>query len=164
MVIGALINPNSPRAASDATEILSTARRVGQRLHIVHAADESDFGTAFASLAERGAKALLVIADPVFVSRGEALVALAARYALPVIYTQRQNAAAGGLMSYATDLSDMYRQLGTYAGRILSGAKPADLPVQQPTKFEFVINMKAANALGLTFPLSLLGRADEVIE
>jgi putative tryptophan/tyrosine transport system substrate-binding protein len=163
-VIGALINPNSARADSDTTEILDTARSVGQQLEIVHAASENDFGPAFAALAERGAKALLVTADPMFVARSEGLVALAARYALPAIYTQRQTAAAGGLMSYGTSLSDMYRQLGTYVGRILSGAKPVDLPVQQPVKFEFGINMKTAKTLGLTFPLPLSGRADEVIE
>jgi putative ABC transport system substrate-binding protein len=163
-VFAALLNPNSPRVELDTTQIQDAARERGLRVHILHAAGESDFEAAFAALVARGAKALLVAADPMFVARRGPLVALATRHSIPAIYFTRAQAEAGGLMSYGANTLDMYRQLGLYAGRILSGAKPADLPVQQPVAVELVLNLKTAKMLGLAFPLSLLGRADEVIE
>jgi putative ABC transport system substrate-binding protein len=163
-VIAALLNPNSARIESDTTEIQNVTRELGLRLYILHAAGESDFEAVFATLVARGAKGLLVAADPMFVARRAQLVALASRHSIPAIYFTRAQAEAGGLMSYGANTLDLYRQLGLYAGRIVSGAKPVDLPVQQPVKVELILNLKTAKALGLTFPLTLLGRADEVIE
>jgi len=159
-----LINPNYSGAEDQLREVQEAASRLGVQLVIVHANVESDFDAAFSTLVQQRATALLVCASPFFNARRQQLVVLAARHALPAIYEWREFAAAGGLMSYGTVFSDAYRQADVYAGRILKGAKPADLPVVQSTKFEFVINLSTAKALGIDVPPSLSARAEEVIE
>ena len=163
-VIAALVNPNYSDAEIQSQGLRKAARSLDLQLHMLNAGTERDIDTAFATLVQQRAGALVVAADPFFFSRREQLVALAARHAVPAIYEWRDFAALGGLMSYGTDLADAWRLAGIYAGRILKGEKPADLPVQQAVKVELVINLKTAKALGLTFPITLLGRADEVIE
>jgi putative ABC transport system substrate-binding protein len=163
-LIGFLVNPKNPNAESDMREVQTAVNVLGQNLVIVKVSTEVDLETAFAALAQQGASALVVAADPLFVNRREKLVELAARQKLPAIYPMRDFVAAGGLMSYGTSLADGYRQVGVYASKILKGALPADLPVLQAVKVELIINNKTANALGITMPLPLLGRADEVIE
>jgi len=163
-VIGMLVNPNFPDAESQARDVKEAAGIIGQQVHIVNASSDSDIDSAFANLVRLPVGALLVASDAFFVSHRDQIVALAARHALPTIYPVREFVFAGGLMIYAPDLGDGYRQAGIYVGRILKGAKPSDLPVVQPTKFDFVINLKTAKALGLTVPDSLLALADEVIE
>ncbi len=158
-----LVNPNNPNTVIRTTEMQETARAVGRQLHVVTAGTEAELEPAFAA-ARRHAGALFVPPDPFFTSRREQFVALAARHAIPTSYSDRTFATAGGLMSYGTNLVDTYRLVGIYTGRILRGEKAADLPVQQSVKAELIINMKTAKTLGLTFPLTLLGRADEVIE
>jgi putative ABC transport system substrate-binding protein len=155
-------NPD-PEAKSDAREVEIAARAIGQEIVIVNANSDRDFDSAFASIA-RQADALIVMADPVFATRRQQLVALAERHRIPAIYEWREMVAAGGLMSYGSSLADAFRLLGVYAGRILKGDNPADLPVEQSVKIELVLNLKTANALGLAFPPSILARADEVIE
>jgi putative ABC transport system substrate-binding protein len=163
-VIAVLLNPRSADIRARSAGVQEAARTVGQHIRILHASTERELETAFASLAELRAGALVVSSDPFFNSRRDQIVALAARYAIPAIYEGREYALAGGLISYGTSLAEGYRQVGLYAGRILKGEKPADLPVVQPTKFEYVINLKTAKTLGLTVPSSMQFLADEVIE
>jgi putative ABC transport system substrate-binding protein len=162
--IALLVNPNNAFAERVIRDVEETARAKGLQLHILKAGAEGEFETAFASLVQSETVALLVSPDSFYISRREQLVTLAARYKIPAIYEWREFTAAGGLISYGTSLIGIYRQVGIYAGKILSGAKPADLPVQQPTTFELVVNLRTAKTLGLTVPQSILGRADEVIE
>jgi putative ABC transport system substrate-binding protein len=164
-VMALLVSPTNPAGAEVASrEGLSAARALGLDLHILNASAESDFDGIFPKLIELRAGGLVISADALFSSRSEQLGALTARRAVPAVYKGREFVVAGGLMSYGNSIVDSYRLAGTYTGRILNGGKPADLPVQQATKIELYINLKTAKALGLTFPLSLLGRADEVIE
>jgi putative ABC transport system substrate-binding protein len=163
-VIGILVNPNNPNTMSDTKELQEAALSLGRQVHIVQAKDERDFDAAFANLLERQANALFVVPDPMFSNRRNQLIALAAQYGLPAIYSLREYAVAGGLLSYGPSFVDAHRQAGTYAGRILKGERPADLPVLQATRFELVLNYRTAKALGLTIPPTLLARADEVIE
>jgi putative ABC transport system substrate-binding protein len=158
-----LVNPKFPDAERDTAAVQEAARAKGLVLRILNASTESDIDTAFASLVDLQAGGLLV-GDPTYLARREQIVALAARYAVPTVYDWREYVAVGGLISYGTSLTDTYRNVGTYVAKILKGAKPADLPVQQPTTFELVVNLKTATALGLTVPPSILARADEVIE
>jgi putative ABC transport system substrate-binding protein len=162
--IAMLTNPTYPNAEVETKDAQEAARVLGRQVHVLNASTETDFDRAFASLIQQGASALLVAADPFFSSRRDKLVALAARHAIPAIYEFREFATAGGLMSYGPSITDAYRLIGMYAGRVLSGDKPTNLPVMQSTKVELVINLKAARMLALTFPMTLLGRADEVIE
>jgi putative tryptophan/tyrosine transport system substrate-binding protein len=163
-VIACLVNPNNPEADSQLTDIRAAARTFGQEVLILNASTDHELHTAFATLVRERAAGLLLGNDAFFVLRREQLVALAARHAIPAVYFLREFAAAGGLMSYGDTLTDAYRQVAVYIGRILKGTKPADLPVQQSTKVELIINLKTANALGLDVPPTLLARADEVIE
>src|SRR5712672_126591 len=163
-VIALLVNPNSPSADRIIRAVQEAARTKGLQLHVLKASSESEIDTAFASLVQLHAGALVVGADPFLSGRREQLVALASRHAVPAIYAWREFADSGGLISYGPSLTSAFRLVGHYAGKVLKGAKPADLPVQQPTTFELVINRKAAKALGLTVPQSMLMRADEVIE
>jgi len=164
-VIALLVNPTNPAVADAETrEALSAARILGLELHVLNASTEADFDGTFARLTELGMSGLVIGADPLFTSRSEKLAKLAARRAVPAVSKKREFAAAGGLISYGTSTTDAYRLAGVYAGQVLKGAKPADLPVQQATKIELYINLKTAAALALTVPLPLSGRADAVFE
>jgi putative tryptophan/tyrosine transport system substrate-binding protein len=159
-----LVNPSFPGAEEITQDAQAAARAVGRATYVVTARSESEIDAAFAAIVEMRAGALLVGVDPFFNSRRNQIVALAARYAIPAVYEQREFAVAGGLMSYGTSLTDAYRQQGIYAGRILRGEKPSELPVMQLSKFELVINLKTAEALGLAIPPGVLAIADEVME
>jgi putative tryptophan/tyrosine transport system substrate-binding protein len=162
--IAVLANPAYSQYEPDRKRVEEAAQVLRVEVRFVTAGTDTDLEPAFASLAKMHTGALLISADPFFNSRRDQLVALAARYAVPTMHEWRESVAAGGLISYGPSLTGMYRLLGTYVGKILKGAKPADLPVQQPTRFELVVNLKTAKALGLTVPPSILARADEVIE
>jgi putative ABC transport system substrate-binding protein len=163
-VFGALLNPTSPNAETVARDLREAAAAGGLQVHILHAGTDRDFDAVFATLTRLRAGGLVIGADNFFNARSELLAALSVRHAIPAVYQTREFAAAGGLMSYGGSREEAYRQIGLYTGRILKGDKPADLPVQQVTKIELIINLETAKALGLTIPLPLLGRADEVIE
>jgi putative tryptophan/tyrosine transport system substrate-binding protein len=163
-VFSLLVNPEEQQAGRQSADVQAAARSIGGQLHIVNASTEKEIDSAFAALVQQRTNALIVAGNPFFTSRRDQLVALAARHAIPAIYPAREFVADGGLMSYGNNNAEAYRQAGIYAGRILSGAKPADLPVERQTKFELVINLKTAKALDLTVPDKLLVAADEVIE
>jgi putative ABC transport system substrate-binding protein len=163
-LIAVLINPKAAHAESQEKEVQAAAPRLSRPILILKASSERDIDSAFLTLNERRATALMVAADVLFNSRREQLVALAARHAIPAIYEWREFALAGGLMTFGSSITDAYRQAGRYAGRILKGEKPSDLPIVQPTKFDLVINLKTAKALGLQIPDKMLALADEVIE
>ncbi len=162
--IGMLVHPNTPTTEAERKDVQAAAQAIGQQFMIKDVRSERDIETAFAAFAQRGASALLVGSGPFLNSHAKRIIALAARHALPTIYFQREAVVAGGLMSYGTSITDAYRQTGVYAGRILKGEKPADLPVMQSSTFEFVLNLQTAKALGLDIPERLLALADEVIE
>jgi ABC-type uncharacterized transport system substrate-binding protein len=162
--IAFLVNPANPATVTESSEVQAAARALGQRLQVLNASTEREIDDAFERLRLLRADALLVAADPFLFSRADQLVPLAARQSIPTLYFRREFAVAGGLVSYGSNFAEFFRVVGVYAGRILRGAKPADLPVQQPTKFELVINLKTAKALGLEVPPTPLARADEVIE
>ena len=162
--VAVLVNPGQPAAEAQSGEIMEAARTLGLRVHILNARSEGDLDFVFSTIVQMRIGALVVAADPFFSSRREQLVTLAARHAIPAIYEGRDFPTSGGLASYGTSLTDAFRQAGLYAGRILNGAKPDDLPAVQTIKFEFVINLKTAKALGIDVPPMLSARADEVIE
>src|SRR5262249_333562 len=163
--VAVFVNPaNAARAETQVNELQTAARAMGLQTQIFNTSTSREINAAFATLAHERPDALFVSADPFFVARRIQLANLAARHAIPSSFSVRDNAQAGGLMSYGTDISDAYRQIGVYTGRVLKGAKPADVPVLQSTKFELVINVQTATMLGLTVPPQLLARADEVIE
>jgi len=164
VAIAMVVNLLTPYAESRARKVREAARSFGLQLHVLNAHTEQEIDAAFATLVKLRAEALLVDSDPFFNGQRGQFVALAARHAVPAIYDGREAVVAGGLMSYGGSIAEVYRQAGIYTGKILNGAKPADLPILQPTKVELVINLKTAKALGLTIPQSLLIRADEVIQ
>jgi putative ABC transport system substrate-binding protein len=162
--IGAFVNPNIPETEAERRDVIAAAEAIGQQLVVLDVSSDSEFEAAFATLVARGVGALYVGTGTFFFNSRDRIVALAARHAIPAIYAQREAVVAGGLMSYGSSIADAYRQAGVYVGQILKGAKPADLPVVQNSKFEFVINLKTAKRLGLEFHPQLLATADEVIE
>jgi len=163
-LIAVLLNPNLQTYTQQKSDVEEAARVIGQQIHLLSASNESEIDAAFATAVKLRAGAMLVSGDPFFNSQHDKIIALAARYAIPAIYEQREHALAGGLMSYGTNLSEGYRQAGVYAGRILKGEEPGNLPVVQASKFELVINLKTAKALGIEVPPNLSAEADEIIE
>ena len=163
-VIGVLINPNFPPAVSQLGALEKAAQSIGQRMAVFRASNDTELDASFVSLAQQHVSALLVAGDPYFDTRRDRIVAFAAQHKLPAVYHFREYAIAGGLISYGPSVTDSYRKAGTYTGQILKGTKPGDLPVVQPTKYEFVINLKTAKALGVNIPSGLISFADEVIE
>ncbi|MGC1971835.1 MAG: ABC transporter substrate-binding protein, partial [Pseudolabrys sp.] len=163
-IIALLVNPTSAAAETITKDAQAAAHALGLQLHVLHASSDRDFDTVFATAAQLRAGALVISPDVFFTSRSQQLAKLTVDHAVPAIYEFREFAAAGGLMSYGSNETEYYRLFGTYTGRILKGEKPADLPVVQSTKVEMILNLKTARALGLSVPLPLIGRADEVIE
>ena len=163
-VVALLANPTNPQTQTITRDLVGAADNIGLKLHVLHATTEREMDAAFRKLNELQAGALMVATDPFFLDRRDRLVALTATHAIPAIYGRREYVAVGGLMSYGTNLADIYRQIGGYVGRLLAGARPAELPVMQPTKFELVVNLKTAKMLNRELPPTLLARADEVIE
>jgi ABC-type uncharacterized transport system substrate-binding protein len=163
-IIGVLVNPDNRNAEIISREVQAAAQTLGLSLHILHASTERDFDTVLAKLAELGAGGLVIGSDPFFNAQSQRLAGLLLSHALPAIYQYREFAAAGGLISYGGNITDPFRQAGSYTGRVIAGERPGDLPVIQSTKIELIINLKTAKAFGLTVPLAILGRADEVIE
>ena len=162
--IGLLVNPNNPNAEDDGHEIKDAGQKVGVRIEIINASSESDIDEAFAKIAQIRADALMVHVDALFNAQFKKIIALAEQYAVPTMYANHQVPKFGGLMSYGTNVDEMDRQAGMYIGKILKGAKPSDLPVLQPTKFDLIINLKTAKTLGLSVPLIMQMTADEMIE
>jgi putative ABC transport system substrate-binding protein len=163
-LVGLLLNPNNPLADVTTSEVRAAASAAGQQVEVLHASSSQEIDAVFATLLQKRASAFVLSPDPLFFTRRVQLVTLATRYGIPAIYTSREFAQVGGLMSYGPDLPDVWRQVGNYIGRILKGAKPADLPVVQSTKLELIINLPTSRAFGLEIPPMLLARADEVIE
>ena len=163
-LVGVMINPNNPNAATDPEDLQSAAAALGVQLAFLQASTPDEIAKAFSSFAAQGLKAVLVNTDPYYLSRRDQLAEIAARHSLPAIYSLREHVTAGGLISYGANLIEAYRLLGNFAGRVLRGSKPAEMPVELPTKYELVINLKAATALGVNVPLTLQAQADEVIE
>jgi putative tryptophan/tyrosine transport system substrate-binding protein len=163
-IAGLLVNPTGPNAETLSKEVQAAAERLGIKLHLLHASAEGDFEPVFATLRKLEGGALVIGTDPLFNVGSELLAALAIRYAMPTIYQYRVFAAAGGLLSYGGSSTEPFRQVGIYTGRVLKGEKPAELPIQQSSKVELIINLKTAKALGLNIPTPIIGRADEVIE
>src|SRR5262245_13866785 len=163
-MIGVLVNPNFPDAANQTRDAQEAGRTLRRQVHVLNASTAREIDAAFAAVAQRQINALLVAGDPFFTSRSQQLIVLAARHGVPTIYPLREYVVAGGLMSYGTSLTDAYRQVGVYVARILKGEKPAELPVMQAAKFEFVLNLQTARTLALEVPPTLIARADEVIE
>jgi putative ABC transport system substrate-binding protein len=163
-VLAFLVNPNNPNSANDTTDLRVAAETLGRRIHVVTASNDAEIELAFAAAVQHGAGALFVNIDPFLFGRREQLATIAARHRIPTIYPLRDFVAAGGLMSYGAILANAWRQAGIYAGRILKGARPIDLPVLQPTKFELVINLKTAKVLGFDIPPKVIALADEVVE
>ena len=162
--VAVLVNANNPSGTLEIERVRAAANAVGQAIIVLNASTEAAIDNAFDAIAEKRIEALFVTADPFFLNQRKKFAELCARHAVPAIYAERETATAGGLLSYGASRTDAYRQAGNYVGRILKGEKPRDLPVQQATKFEMVINLKTAKALGLTIPQSIMVRADEVIE